>query len=226
MAERRFSPTATLRIERRGEGDESRPVIVGHASVFDQWTTLYEGRYWSWREVIRPGAYRNAIKEKQDVRALWNHDANYVLGRTTSGTLTLREDEVGLWTETDAPNTQTIRDIVLAPMIRGDVTGMSFAFNIRKGDERKERTLKDGTRVIENGGERVTLRMDGEKLIEERELLDLDLSDVSPVTYPAYEGTDVSLRSVPNLEARIAEMDRPHVRPAPLREQWRRRLAK
>jgi HK97 family phage prohead protease len=193
--ERRAIPSAAVRIERRAAGDATRPHIVGHASVFDQWTTLYEGRYFVWREVVRPGAYRNAIAERQDVRSLFNHDANFVLGRTLSNTLILSEDATGLLTDTDPPDTQTIRDLVLSPIERGDVSGMSFAFTVRRAAETKV-TIVNGITVIDSGGERVTIREEDGKEIEERELLDLNLFDVSPVTYPAYEQTDVALRSL------------------------------
>ena len=190
--ERRIvSRTGDLRAETRAEGD-AKQRIVGHAAVFDEWTTLYEGDNFVWREVIRPGAFRDAIKEKQDVRSLWNHDANWVLGRTTAGTLTLSEDETGLLSDTDPPDTQFARDLMFL-IARGDVSQMSFAFTVRRGDETKT-TEKDGVVVSEDGGERVTIRRDGNRIIEERELLGLNLFDVSPVTYPAYEQTDVGLR--------------------------------
>lgn len=191
--ERRVIAAEGLRVERRAEG--ATPLIVGHASVFDKWTTLYEGRYYVWREIVRPGAYRNALAEGQDVRALFNHDANFLLGRTRSGTLRLAEDATGLLSETDPPDTQLVRDLVLAPIGRGDLSGMSFAFMVRRGDQ-VVTTEADGVTVINSGGQRVTIREEGERTIEERELLDLNLFDVSPVTYPQYEQTDVALRAL------------------------------
>ena len=141
--------------------------IVGYASVFDEETDI-GGMF---REVVRPGAFARAIKEKQDVRALINHDQNYVLGRTKAGTLKLEEDKRGLWIEVAPPNTQFAADL-MESMKRGDIDNMSFAFiateetwTDRKGD--------------------ATLR----------ELKDVDLFDISAVTYPAYEGTSVGLRS-------------------------------
>jgi uncharacterized protein len=226
MPERRMCRGAEVRLERRS-ADDSKEIIVGHASVYDQWTTLYEGRYWVWREIVRPGAYRNALAEKQDVRGLWNHDANYVLGRTKSGTVELSDDGTGLLSRIDWPDTQTIRDLVVEPIRRGDVTGMSFAFSVRRSEKVTRTELPDGTEVIDAGGERITLREENGRRIEERELLDLDLFDVSPVTYPAYEGTDVGLRSATlglDLARRIEEMDRPRQRPAPHREKFRRWL--
>jgi HK97 family phage prohead protease len=225
MAERRIVAAPALRLETRETEDGSKfSRIVGHASVFDQWTTLYEGRYWTWREIVRPGAYARAIKEKQDVRALFNHDSNFILGRTISGTLTLREDETGLMTETDPPANQTIQDLVLAPIARKDVTGMSFAFAVPKRGDRTFTEKDDGSEVMESPFERVTIRYEGERLIEERELLDVDLYDISPVVYPAYEGTDVAMRSRPDFNQLIAERDRPHKRKAPRRDEIRRWL--
>lgn len=193
--ERRLLGTSSVRIERRTEGDATKPHIIGHASAFDQWTTLYAGSYFVWREVVRPGAFRNAIAERQDVRSLFNHDPNFVLGRTLSNTLILSEDATGLLTDTDPPDTQTIRDLVLAPIDRQDVSGMSFAFTVRRAPESKI-TIANGITVIDNGGERITIREEDGKEIEERELLDLNLFDVSPVTYPAYQQTDVALRAL------------------------------
>src|SRR4051812_35078094 len=94
-------------LEVRAEGEARRQRIIGHAAVFDRWTTLYEGESLVWREIVRPGAFREAITVRQDVAALFNHDSNYVLGRTTSGTLTLTEDATGLLTDTDPPDTDT-----------------------------------------------------------------------------------------------------------------------
>lgn len=221
--ERRFVAAGDLRLERRAEGDAAPPRIVGHASVFDAWTVLYEDDDYLIREVVRPGAYRNAIAEGQDVRALWNHDANFVLGRTTSGTLRLSEDVRGLRTETDAPDTPTIRDLVLAPIARGDVSGMSFAFTPRRADK-VVATEKDGVTIVDSGGDRLTYRQDGGRFVQERELLDLDLYDVSPVTYPAYEQTDVGLRSLAGLRLYRTSREAPGRRPRLIRAELRLRL--
>jgi HK97 family phage prohead protease len=207
-----------LRAEVRAEGDgPEKKHIVGHAAVFDAWTTLYESSSYLWREVVRAGAFRNAIAEQQDVRSLFNHDANYVLGRTIAGTLELSEDDTGLLTDTDPPDSQTIRDLVLVPIGRKDVSQMSFAFRVRRSPETKI-TEAEGVTVIESGGERVTVRREGNRFIEERELLDVDLFDTSPVTFPAYEETQVALRSVGEarekslLTRRKARLDRMRMR--------------
>jgi HK97 family phage prohead protease len=180
-----------LKVETRDGGQARR--IVGHAAVFDRWTTLYESPVFVWKEVVRPGAFRAVIAERSDVRALWNHDARYILGRTASGTLRLSEDALGLLSDIDPPDTQTVRDLVLTPIARGDVSQMSFAFAVRRSAETK-RVDEDGISVVDYGGERVTTRREGSRVVEERELFGVNLFDVSPVTYPAYEATDVSLR--------------------------------
>jgi HK97 family phage prohead protease len=188
-----FTP-ADLRAAPSGDGGESRRV-VGHAAVFDSWATLHDGPNLVVREVVRRGAFAEAIREKADVRALWNHDGNFPLARTANGTLTLTEDDAGLLAEFEVPDTQYHRDAVLAPIRAGLVTQMSFAFGVRKSGEVQRSKAPDGSVVADTGGDRVTTRRDGSRVIEERELLSLDLFDVSPVTYPAYEQTDVAVRS-------------------------------
>lgn len=157
--ERRIADGVELRQTDRG------PVVAGYAARFDVETRLGDG----FREVVRRGAFARAIRE-DDVRALWNHDPRYVLGRTTAGTLRLREDDLGLWYEIDVPDTQWARD-VLVTIQRGDVTQSSFGFNaIRQQMQAGQPPL--------------------------RELLEVRLYDVSPVTYPAYPVTSVTVRSL------------------------------
>ena len=119
-----------------------------------------------------PGAFAGAI-EWSDVRALWNHDPNYVLGRVKSGTLTVEEDEAGLAVVIHPPDTQYASDL-FAVMERGDVDQMSFAFTVGR-----EKWLKDD---------------DGNAIRQIDEVA--ELWDVSPVTYPAYEATTVSARAL------------------------------
>lgn len=149
-------------IEMRKDG-ETR-TMAGHAAVFDSPADLG-----GFTETIRRGAFTKTIGEA-DVRALWNHDDNYVLGRTKSGTLRLSEDETGLHVEIDAPDTSFARDLAVS-MERGDVDQMSFAFQV----VRENWTQREGQPPL-------------------RELLEVRLFDVSPVTYPAYEDTDIALR--------------------------------
>ncbi len=212
---RHYTP-ARLRVEQRAAADGSgrmSPVLVGHAAVFNQTTTIYDYKYWRYDEKIRPGAFSRALREKQDVRSLFNHEECWVLGRTAAGTLVLSEDETGLYSETTAPDNQTIRDLVISPIERGDITGMSFAFMPFESEVTTTVETPDGCEY-DTGGEIITITYEGDKMIETHELVDLDLYDVSPVTFPAYAGADLAVRSLPDLTDRIREMNRPHRRHA------------
>lgn len=166
--ERRFFTVEGLKIERRD--GKSGGTLTGHAAVFNQRSENLGG----WFEIIMPGAFAEAI-EKDDVRSLWNHDPNFVLGRNRSKTLRLSEDQTGLAIENDLPDTQTIRDLVVAPIERGDVSQMSFGFQVRPGGA-DWADDDDGMLV--------------------RTLKRVRLLDVSPVTFAAYPQTDVAVRSL------------------------------
>ena len=159
----------SLAAEVRAEGDADAPTIVGYAAKFDRESQDLGG----FVEVIRRGAFTRAVEE-DDVRALLNHDANYVLGRSKSGTLRMAEDSIGLRIEVDVPDAQWARDLYRS-IERGDIDQMSFAF----------RVVKDAWTQREGQAPDVL-----------RELLDVRLYDVSPVTYPAYHDTEVGVRSV------------------------------
>lgn len=149
--------------------DVGLSTLRGYAAMFDSLSQDLGG----FRERIRPGAFDRALREKHDTRALVNHDPNQILGRTKSGTLRLSVDAKGLKVEIDPPDTQAARDVVTS-LRRRDVDGMSFGF----------RVLEGGDDWKTQGGEVI------------RELLDLELQDVSIVTFPAYLATTVSARAL------------------------------
>lgn len=103
------------------ESKGKRPLIRGYAAVFNQWTTLYEDGSVVIRERILPEAFTHALRERQDVRALFNHDPSKILGRTQSGTCRLWVDSHGLGYEIDPPDTSVGRDCVIF-IRRGDVS--------------------------------------------------------------------------------------------------------
>ena len=148
--------------------DKETRKMEGHAAVFHEVTDI--GGYF--REQIAPGAFSKSI-EKDDVRALFNHDPNYVLGRNKAGTLEMIEDEKGLRVSITPPDTQYARDLAVS-IERGDINQMSFAFQV----------LEEEWRSGENGD------------LDTRTIKSAKLYDVSPVTYPAYEGTDIAMRSL------------------------------
>lgn len=147
--------------------DEENRKITGYAAVFDSMS----GNLGGFRERIERGAFSKALPTS-DVRALINHDSNYVLGRAKAGTLRMIEDERGLKIEIDPPATQAANDLLVS-INRGDIDQMSFAFRLGK-DSWEERN-----------GESI-------RTIHEFD----EIYDVSVVTYPAYEETSVALRSM------------------------------
>lgn len=171
--EKRFY-RSEMRVERR-EGGAAR--LVGYAAVFDSLSEDLGG----FRERIAAGAFARTI-QAADVRAVINHDASLILGRNTSGTLRLAEDETGLRFEVDLPDTQYARDLAVS-VDRGDISGCSFMF----------RSVKDAWKQEKN-------------MLPERTLQDVDLMDVGPVTYPAYPETTVFVRSKVEEMVREAEI--------------------
>jgi len=167
--ERRCLPASELRFDTSGD----TPKITGYAAVFSQWTDI-GGMF---REQVAPGAFKKTLKEA-DVRALWNHDPNYVLGRNKAGTLKLREDDKGLAVEIDPVDSNWSNDL-MASMKRGDVSQMSFGFTVNKADD----DYDENTRVLR----------------------DVSLFDVSVVTYPAYPTTTAQVRSAFKKEETMEE---------------------
>lgn len=181
--ERRYTrQLGPVRLEQRADGQP--PVITGYAAVFydanDPGTEyrLYDDVV----ERIMPGAFTRALAE-DDVRALFNHDANRVLGRSAAGTLRLSVDAKGLRYEIDPPDTQTARDLVTS-IRRGDINGSSFGFVPRATTYRKN----------DAGGYAV-------------ERSDVQLFDVSPVTFPAYASTDAGVRADGDAESVRREVE-------------------
>lgn len=142
--------------------------LVGHAAVYDQVAAL--PRHY---ETISRSAFDRVLAGDHDVRALVNHDPSMVLARTANGSLRLRSDDRGLAVEIDLPDTSYARD--LRELVRsGLVTGMSIGF--LPGDD-KWITMSDGRQLRTHTSV-------------------AELLDVSPVTYPAYDGTNVQLRNI------------------------------
>lgn len=163
-------------------------IIEGHAAVFGQ-TVDIAGWF---DEEIESGCFDRALKEKQDVRCLANHDPSRLLGRTKSGTLSLSIDKTGLKYEDQVPETTAGNDTVIS-IERGDMTGSSFGFIIRKQEW--------------------IYGKDGDK--DKRIIKDVDLFDVSPVTFPAYDETDVAVRAHQEWRAQMESEQRGEGEQAP-----------
>src|SRR3546814_8440445 len=115
----------------RAKGDSGQ-TIAGYAAIFGETADI--GGYF--RESIAKGAFAVSIAS-DDVRAYFDHDRGRVLGRSSTGTLRLKEDDKGLAVEIDLPDTSDGRDV--ATLIqRGDVSGMSFGFRVTRDEWRSE----------------------------------------------------------------------------------------
>src|ERR1700743_406805 len=118
MQKREFRTIQTAEIR-----SDDNNTLSGYAAVFNSPSEDLGG----FRENIRKGAFTRCLSEQPDIRCLSNHDTSLILGRTRSGTLTVREDDRGLYFECNLPDTTTARDLS-ALVKRGDITGMSFGF--------------------------------------------------------------------------------------------------
>ncbi len=157
-------------LEARAEdGEGALPVIRGYAAVFDEPTEIWPG----FREVVKRGAFVKTLKEN-DPLALWNHNSDFPLGRQSAGTLKLSEDERGLAYEIKIDLATSWERDAYQSIRKRSVRGSSFAF----------RAVRETVKRNENG------RM------ELRELLEVELFEVSPVAFPAYAGTDAGVRSL------------------------------
>lgn len=141
--------------------------IEGYAAVFNSPSHDLGG----FVETIAPGAFAASLTRGDDVLALFHHDTRAVLGRSKSGTLRLKEDGKGLFFSLDVANTTAGRD-VLESVGRGDITGASFGF----------RAIRD--------------RWSHKGAPAKRELLEVELLDVTVTPTPAYPATVVSRRSL------------------------------
>ena len=122
------APEAELTIETRASGQTA---IVGYAAVYNRLSLDLGG----FREMILPGAFDKVLSRqrgKQDVIAVFNHDPNILLGRTSSGTLQLSSDEKGLKYSVTPP---AERAEIISLILRRDVFGSSFAFTVSKDGE-------------------------------------------------------------------------------------------
>jgi HK97 family phage prohead protease len=164
----------------RAEEDREDFIVEGYFALYENETELFEGVY----EIITKGAFDNTLNN--DIRALWNHNTQYVLGRNKSGSLELKTDDKGLFGIIRLPNTQYARDLHELVQ-RGDVDQCSFGFNI----------LDEELEELASGGYRWRLK-------------EVDLHEISVVTFPAYENTSVQARAkqIKEIESRKLETKR------------------
>jgi len=151
--------------------------LEGYAAVFNSQSRDLGG----FTESIVPGAFKRTLAGNGNVLALYDHDRKSILGRTGAGTLELIEDRHGLAFSIDLPKTSLGND--LAELVkRGDVSGASFAFTVPKGGDKwtqENRSIR-------------------------RELIDVNLHEITITPDPAYLDTTVAKRSIPNFHPRLS----------------------
>lgn len=160
-------------MEVRNKSDTNEKIVVGYVVKFNERSQLIYNEFY---EKVSKGAFAKSI-EQNTIKALWDHNTNLVLGSTRAGTLKIEEDDIGLKFEIILPNTETGRN-AFESIQRGDVDGVSFGFYVRNDNWEY---LKDED-------------------IYERTLLDIDLYEISPTPFPAYETSEVAKRTIKNLK--------------------------
>lgn len=175
--------TFTGTVIARSEGENMPKEIGGIAAVINSVTDL--GYF---EEVIERGAFDNALNKEYDIRCLFNHEAELILGRTKANTCNVFVNGDGNLEYTWVPDYENPTHMsVVRSIMRGDITQSSFAFTIK--EQKWSESAKYGTM----GKRTITM-------IE-------DLYDVSPVTYPAYADTEADARSIVALRDQEQEIE-------------------
>ncbi len=160
---RRFPLTVEVRAD-----DDGAPLVAGHAAVFNSLSHDLGG----FRETIKPGAFKRTLKSGNGVMSFFNHNPDYVLGRTSNKTLTVAEDLEGLAFQVKPPETAWAADLMTS-MRRGDVEDASFSFRVVKDEWGQG---DDGAAL--------------------RTLIEVELFEVGPVTMGAYPAADSGVRAL------------------------------
>lgn len=160
--EHRYIPMNDVQTREDGDG----LYIEGYFAVFNSTYEIWPGA----TESIAPGAFDDSVSD--DVRALYNHNSDIVLGRTSAGTMELKQDSHGLWGRIRLNRSDTDAMNAYARIARGDITGCSFGFDIAAQE----------TDYREDGSVHWTITKVS------------PLYEVSPCTFPAYQDTVVSAR--------------------------------
>lgn len=164
--------------------------LAGYAAVYNSHSQDLGG----FVERIMPGAFTRSLTKPDQIRALYEHDQQRMLGRVGSGTLKLQENSKGLYFELELPDTSYARDLGVL-VERGDINGCSFGFQVPTGGDHWE--LRDGQLT--------------------RDLLNVDLREITITGNPAYLDTTVAVRSMEDWqrdqymsEPLIINLDSPH----------------
>ena len=169
--------------------------LEGYFAVFGETYQVWDG----WTETIERGAFARYLATGEDVKVLWNHDSNIVLGSTGNGTASLREDETGLFGSVEINENDSEAVSAYARVDRGDVNGSSFGFEIARQEEWWD-----------------------DEGIYHTKITEVDpLYEVSPCTFPAYKATSISARTKERLDDARKRYEAAKERN---RQEWRKKM--
>ncbi len=202
---------ADAHLQTRATDENAGPLFVGHAAVFNNRTAIGDPLRWGWYEEVASSAFDKTLKEG-DARFLNDHRTEMLVARVSAGDLRLATDKVGLGVESDLDTELSyVRDLV-RNLDKRRITGMSFGFYV----------VRDKWEEIEV---EVDVDVDGKTertsfTVYLRTLEEVNLLEVSTVTFPAYEDTDAAVRAAEIRSARGIPTELPSAaegiaRPAP-----------
>lgn len=177
----------------REEG--GKKYLEGYFAVFGKPYKVWDG----WVETIERGAFARYLSDGEDVKVLWNHDSNIVLGATGNRTATLMEDETGLWGSVEINENDQEAVNAYARVARGDVDGCSFGFDIGRMEDWWDEEGVYHTKITEVD----------------------PLYEVSPCTFPAYADTSISARNKESLDKVKEDYERAKEKK---KEEWRSKM--
>lgn len=182
--ERRNLAQSVAGVEIRAAGDGSDPRFIGLASPFGMRAAIGNPKSWGFFETFQFGAYTDSLTA-DDQRMLIDHDSYYVVSRVSAGTLSLAESSRGLGCDSALDDALSYVADLKANVRNKNITGMSIGFRVPPGGD--QWSIID----VEEP------RADGKIEVYQadlRTILKAQLYEVSPVTFPAYDGTETSLR--------------------------------
>ncbi len=144
-------------------------LFVGRAVVYSQWSELLYGCF---RERLAPGCFDECLSTQPDLVATVDHDPKKIIGRSSAKTLRIKPGDDGIDVEVDQSEYTYARDLAVA-LDRGDISGMSFIFDVTR-----DTWTRDGDTPL-------------------RTVVSADIYEVAFVHFPAYSGTDAGMRSAP-----------------------------
>ena len=181
-------------VKTREEG--GKKYLEGYFAVFGEPYKVWDG----WIETIERGAFARYLSSGEDVKALWNHDSNIVLGSTGNHTAVLMEDETGLWGSVEINENDQEAVNAHARVARGDVDGCSFGFDIGRMEDWWDEEGVYHTKITEVD----------------------PLYEVSPCTFPAYAATSISARNKESLAQARSDYEKAKEK---RKEEWRSNMS-